>query len=163
MSTKRFIVGTVVGGMTAFVAGYAMFLLPPLSRFYTYAMSAGSATGVARESPMLWAVLLGALSYAALVTLAIASRPGPTSAAGGIVIGAIVGFLLWLTANLMFFGISNVGNVASTLIDPLLELVPGAAAGGAVAVAFGRMRPARLQVNVEVGIEEAPKAAKTAA
>jgi hypothetical protein len=33
----------------------------------------------------------------------------------------------------MFYGISNVGNLTSTLIDPLLELVPGAVAGGIIA------------------------------
>ena len=47
--------------------------------------------------------------------------------------GAIVGYLLWFTANFMFFAVSNVGNVMSTLVDPLLELVPGAFAGGMVA------------------------------
>jgi hypothetical protein len=47
--------------------------------------------------------------------------------------GAVVGYLLWFTANFMFLAVSNVGNVMSTLVDPLLELVPGAFAGGMVA------------------------------
>ena len=163
MCIKRLMVGTVVAGMTAFITGYVMFLVPPLDQFYAYAMSAGPATGVARESPLLWAVMLGAVSYGALVTLAIERRPGSTSAATGARIGAIIGFLLWFTADVMLFGISNVGNLTSTLIDPWLELVPGAAAGAAVAVVFGRMRRTTLQTNREVHIEEAPKAAKTAA
>jgi hypothetical protein len=40
----------------------------------------------------------------------------------------------------MFYGISNVGNVMTTVIEPLLELVPGAAAGGAIAVVLGRTK-----------------------
>jgi hypothetical protein len=54
-------------------------------------------------------------------------------------IGAVVGFLVWFTADFMLYGISNVMNIASALIDPLLEAVPSALAGGAVAAALRRI------------------------
>ena len=120
--------------------GFFALRLGALSDFYVYAMNSGSATGVVRESPLVWAVVLGALSYGALVTLAIGSRTAPPSVAGGIRTGAIVGFLLWFTADFMLFGISNVGSLASTMLDPLLELVPGALAGGLVAGVLGKAR-----------------------
>lgn len=138
MDAKPFVIGTAVGGTTVFVTGSSLFALAPLREFYVYAMNSGSATGVSRESPLMWAVLLGALSYGALVTLAIGSRKGPTSIAGGIRTGAVVGFLLWFTANFMLFGVSNVGNLTSAMLDPLLETVPGALAGGLVAGVLGR-------------------------
>ena len=140
MDAKPFVIGTAVGGTTVFVTGSALFALAPLSDFYVYAMNSGSATGVSRESPLMWAVLLGALSYGALVTLAIGSRTGGTGIPGGIRTGAVVGFLLWFTADFMLFGISNVGNLTSAMLDPLLELVPGALAGGVVAGVLGRAR-----------------------
>ena len=143
MDTKRFMIGTAVGGSTVLAIGFSLFALPPLRDFYLYAMNAGSATGVARESPLVWAVVVGALSYGALVTFAIGSRPGRVGVGAGMGIGAIVGFLLWCTANFMFFGISNVGTVTSAIIDPLLELVPGAMAGGTVALVLGRLNTAR--------------------
>lgn len=133
MAPKSLAIGTVVGGTTVFVTGLLLFAVPPLSTFYAYAMDSGSATGVQRDSPLVWAAFLGALSYGALVTLAIGSRSGPTGIGAGMRTGAIVGYLLWFTANFMFFAVSNVGNVMSTLVDPLLELVPGAFAGGMVA------------------------------
>ena len=148
MDMKRFVIGTVVAASTVAVIGFSLFALPPLRSFYLYAMNAGSATGVAREAPLIWAVFVGALSYGALVTFAIGSRSGRVGVAAGMRIGAIVGFLLWCTANFMFFGISNVGTLTSTLIDPLLELVPGAMAGGTVALVLdslnrpGASRPA---------------------
>jgi hypothetical protein len=37
-------------------------------------MTAGAATGVPREVPILWAILVGALAYGALVTLAMGNR-----------------------------------------------------------------------------------------
>jgi hypothetical protein len=133
MDPKSLVIGTVVGGTTVFVTGLLLFAVPPLSTFYAYAMDSGSATGVRRDSPLIWAAFLGALSYGALVTLAIGSRSEQTGIGAGMRTGAIVGYLLWFTANFMFFAVRNVGNVMSTLVDPLLELVPGAFAGGMVA------------------------------
>jgi len=139
MDTKRFVIGTLVGGITVLATGTLIFAMPPLRDFMAYAMNSGSATGVAREPQLLWAVALGALSYSALVTLAIGSRARPSSIGAGIKIGAVVGFLIWFTADFMFYGISNVGNLTSTLVDPLLELVPGALAGGVIAAVLGKI------------------------
>ena len=67
----------------------------------------------------------------------------------GIKIGAIVSFLLWFTADFMLYGISNVGNLTTTIVDPLLELVPGAIAGGVIAGALRRMAsPSRESPDV---------------
>ena len=74
MDPKSLAIGTVVGGTTVFVTGLLLFAVPPLSTFYAYAMDSGSAAGVQRDSPLIWAAFLGALSYGALVTLAI-GRP----------------------------------------------------------------------------------------
>jgi hypothetical protein len=139
MDAKRFVIGTLVGGVTVLATGYLIFAMAPFRNFYAYAMNAGSATGVAREQPLVWAVALGALSYGALITLAIGSRASSLNVGAGMKIGAMVGFLLWFTADFMFYGISNVGNLASTVVDPLLELVPGAIAGGVIAVALGKI------------------------
>lgn len=132
-------IGTLVGGITVLARGTLIFAMPPLRDFMACAMNSGSATGVAREPQLLWAVALGALSYSALVTLAIGSRARPSSIGAGIKIGAVVGFLIWFTADFMFYGISNVGNLTSTLVDPLLELVPGALAGGVIAAVLGKI------------------------
>ena len=142
METKRFLIGTAVGASTVLAIGYSLFALPPLRDFYLYALNAGSATGVARESPLLWPVVVGALSYGALVTLAVGSRPGRVGVGPGMKIGAVVGLLIWCTANFMLLGISHVGTLTSTIIDPLLELVPGAIAGGTVALALDRLAKA---------------------
>jgi hypothetical protein len=110
-------------------------------------MSSGSATGVQRDPQLLWAVALGALSYSALVTLAIGSRAGSLNIGAGIRTGAVVGFLLWFTADFMFYGISNVGNLTSTVVDPLLELAPGAVAGGVIAAVLGKSRAHQVRTR----------------
>jgi hypothetical protein len=141
MDAKRFVIGTLVGGVAVFVAGTLIFAMAPFRHFLVYAMNAGSATGVAREPQLIWAVALGALSYSALVTLAIEIRRRALNIRAGIKTGAVVGFLLWCTADFMFYGISNVGDLTSTLVDPFVELVPGAIAGGVVAAVLQRVRP----------------------
>ena len=133
MTARQFATGTIVGAATLSATGYLMFWIA-LGNFYAYALKAGSATGVPRDAPLVWAVALGALSYSALLTLAIGNRLGSPAIGAGVKVGAVVGFLVWFTADFMLYGISNVLNLTSTLIDPLLEVVPGAVAGGAIAV-----------------------------
>ena len=59
MDTRRLLIGTMVGGVTVFVLGYLIF---DLAFAAFYAANAGSATGVPRETQLLWAVASGSLS-----------------------------------------------------------------------------------------------------
>ena len=138
MQPKQFGIGTLAGALTVLATGYLIFTFA-LGNYYAYAMNAGSATGVAREPQLFWAVALGAISYGALLTFVIGNRTGDLTVAAGIKTGAIVSFLLWFTADFMLYGISNVGNLTTTIVDPLLELVPGAIAGGAIAGVLKRV------------------------
>jgi hypothetical protein len=148
MDTKRFVVGTVVAAIVLSAAGIVIFgvLLPD---FYTGFMNAGSATGVPRQPILWWPVGIGMLSYGALIALAIVGRRRDLSATEGMTTGAVVSFLMWFAADCLLYGISNVGNVVGIVVDPLLEAVPGALAGGLVAAlsrnarnADGRMKTA---------------------
>lgn len=138
MRAKQLLIGTLAGAVTVLVTGYLIFTAA-LGNFYAYAMNAGTATGVAREPQLFCAVALGALSYGALLALVIGSKASYLTIGAGIKIGAIVSFLLWFTADFMLYGISNVGNLTTTIVDPLLELVPGATAGGVIAGVLRRM------------------------
>ena len=140
MDAKRFVIGTLVGGVTVFATGTLVFALPPFRDFLANALVAEPGTSVARGPQLLWALALGSLSYGALIVFAMGSRGNSLNIGSGVRIGAVVGFLLWFTADFMFYGISNVGTLTSTLVDPLLELIPGAIAGGVIAAVLGRIR-----------------------
>jgi hypothetical protein len=137
MDIKRFATGTLVGGVILYLAGFLIFDLA-VAGFY--AANAGSATGVVRDPQLVWAVALGSLSYAALITLALGTRAGSSNIGGGVKTGAVVGFLLWFTADFILYGIQNVSNLTRTVVDPLLELVHGGIAGGVIAMVFGKIR-----------------------
>lgn len=153
MDIKRIVIGTVVGGIAMYVVGYLLFDVA-FGDFYT--TNVGSATGVFREAPLQWAVFLGTLALAALVTLGIESRTGALTVGKGITTGATVGFLLWFGVDFIRYGGTNVPNLTRTIVDPLLEIVRNGAGGAAIAAVLAQVgrragTPAR-RANVGVGV-----------
>jgi hypothetical protein len=145
MDIKRFLIGTVVGGITLYVLGYLIFDLA-FGEFY--AANRGSATGVVRDSQLMWPIAMGSLSYAALLTLAVMSRGSSVTIAGGLNVGAIVGFLLWFTVDFIFYGNFYISNLTLAVVDPLLEIVRGGVGGAVIAAVFGKID----------GVQESPQA-----
>ena len=136
MDTKRFVVGTIVGAVVLFVFGYVIF---DWGFAAFYAANAGSATGVDRSEVLYWALVLANLAYAVLIMYAIGNRTGTLSILDGAKIGAIVGFLLWFTADFMSYGYKNVSNLTKTIVDPLLEIVHGGIAGAVIAAVLKKV------------------------
>ena len=136
MDAKRLVIGTVAGGVVMYFVGYLIF---DLAFGDFYAAHAGSATGVPREPQLVWAALLGTLAYAALVTLGIGDRAGSMTMGTGVKIGAVVGFLLWLTVDFIFYAGTNMGTLTTAMVDPLLELVRGGIGGGVIAVVLSKV------------------------
>ena len=136
MDTKRLIIGTIVGGIVLYILGYVIWELVFADFF---AANAGSATGVYRDNPVIWAVALGTLSYAALLTLAIGTQAGTATIVDGLKIGAIVGFLMWFGADFIYYGIANVSNLTATIVDSLLELIRAGIAGVVIAAVLGKI------------------------
>jgi hypothetical protein len=139
MDVKRLLVGTIAGGVALYVTGYLMFIVI-FGNFY--AANVGSATGVDRSIQIQWAEALASLAYAGLITFAMGNRSDVMSLGVGARIGAIVGFLLWLTADFVFYGATNIANLTRTIVDPLLEFVHGGIGGAVIAAALGRISPA---------------------
>jgi hypothetical protein len=138
MDTKRFIVGTIVGGIVLFALGYVIFEL----LFGDYlAANMASIPGLDREAPQFWAVGVSCLAYAALICYAM-GRQGAAGLAAGAKVGAIVGLLLWLTADFMSFAFQNSLNLTATLTDSLLAIVHAGVAGAVIALVVGKMKAA---------------------
>ncbi len=135
MDTKRFVIGTLVGGITMQLVGYLIWVVA-LADFF--AANAGSATGVERETDLVWAIALGTFSLAALVTLAVGSRGGSSTIGQGFKTGAIVGFLVWFGVDFIHYGVTNVWNLTATIVDPLLEIVRTGIGGVVIAAVLGR-------------------------
>ncbi len=139
MDVKRFIIGTVVGGIALLVLGYVIWELVFADFFEA---NAGSAIGVAKDPQVIWAIALGTLSYAALLTLAIGTRAGSATIVDGLKIGAIVGFLMWFGVDFIHFGTGNVSNLTATIADSLLELIRAGISGAVIAAVLAKIADA---------------------
>jgi uncharacterized membrane protein len=136
MNTKQWVGGTIGGAIVLFVVGYVIFELL-LKDFY--AANAGSATGVMRETQIIWAVAVGALAYAALILYALRGSAASVDVAAGAKTGAIVGALIWACADFTLYGISNMNTLTLAIVDPLAELVRGGITGAVVAVLLRKL------------------------
>jgi len=138
VDTKRFLAGTIVGGIVIYAVGYLIFTVAFAS---FYAANAGTATGVDRPAELMWAVVLGSLGYAALICYAMGAR-NASGLGGGARIGAVVGFLMWFAVDFILYGVQNVSNLTRTIIDPLLEIIHGGIGGAVIGLVVAKMKPA---------------------
>jgi hypothetical protein len=137
MDAKRFLAGTIVGGIVLFLAGYLIFNTL-LAGFY--AANMGSATGVPREPMLLWSIGVGCLGLAALICYAMGAR-GASGLAGGAKVGAIVGFLTAFGIDFILYGAQNVSNLTLTIADPFASAVQCALGGAAIGLVVSKMKP----------------------
>jgi hypothetical protein len=133
---KRLLIGSIAGGVALYILGY-VFWGTLFADFF--AANAGSAEGVPRETEILWASGLGTLLYAVLVTMTIEARSGTTSVVDGLKAGAIVGFLVWGTADFIFYGNFNLSNLNATIADIALETVRAGVGGAVIAVVLSKI------------------------
>jgi hypothetical protein len=136
MNTKQWVVGTIVGAVVLFAVGYVFFELL-LKDFY--AANSGSATGVYRDTQILWAVAIGALAYAALIHYALRANAASLNVGSCAKAGAAVGFLIWLCADFTLYGISNMNTLTLAIVDPLVELVRGGITGAVLGAVLPKL------------------------
>ena len=136
MNIKRLTIGSVVGTITLYLLGELIWGNLFVEFFDA---NAGSAVGVDRESQIVWAVVVGSLFYAVLLTLALESRSASKSLVDGLIIGAVVGALLWGTADFIRFGVSNLDTLTATVADTILEGVRGGITGGVIAAVLSKV------------------------
>jgi len=135
MDSKRLVIGTIVGGIALYIVGY-IFWAMVFADFF--AANSGSASGVMRDSEILWAGVVGALAYAMLLTLSIESQSG-SSVMSGAKVGAVVGMLIWMTADFTLYGLQNVNNLTGTVADTALEFVRGGIVGAVIAATLAKV------------------------
>jgi hypothetical protein len=134
---KNTIIATIVGAVLLFVLGYVIWGMLLVDFF---AANAGTATNVARETPVMWAQILGCVLYGAAITLAIQGKGETADVMAGLTTGAIVGLLIWGTADFTLFSINHVNNLTATIADVVLEVVRGGITGAVVALTLSKVK-----------------------
>jgi len=135
MSTNRFVMATLAGGVTIFVMGFLIYGLATASFFEA---NQGTATGVLKETPDFLYLGLGQLVFGTLLTVVIGKWAGASGAGSGLQIGATLGLLMGFAIDLTMHGVTNTANLTATLVDPFLVAVQMGCGGAAVGAVLGR-------------------------
>ncbi|SVC90716.1 uncharacterized protein METZ01_LOCUS343570, partial [marine metagenome] len=106
MSNKQCTTATLAGGIAMFATGY---LLYELAFADFFASNTGTATGVMKETPLYWSIIIGSFIAAAFLVMVIGWR-GDSSAGAGLKTGALVGLMTSLGSNFVMYGAYNIAN-----------------------------------------------------
>ena len=131
MDTKKFLTGTLVGGIAYFILGYLFYGLLLMGFFES---NAGSATGVNRQMDEIvwWALILGNFAFAALLSYIFLKWAHISTFKRGLRGGAIIGFFIAASFDLIWYGTSNMMNLNAALVDIIVGTVISAIVGGVV-------------------------------
>jgi hypothetical protein len=135
MNVKRLVIGSIVATIVLYVLGILIWVYLFAEFFFA---NGGGAVGVTRPEMITWAVIVGTLFYGILVTLSLEWR-GSKTIVDSLITGAIVGALLWGTADFTEYGLTTMNNLAATIADTLLEGVRGGVTGAIVALVLGKV------------------------
>jgi hypothetical protein len=137
MTAKTRILATLVGFVVLFLLGWLFygFLLMDF-----YESNSGSASGVMRtdENMIWWALILGNLFQTYLLVYIFGNWANITTFSSGLKAGITIGLILGLAFNLTMYGTSNIMNMTSALVDPIVSAVMMGLTGGVVGMMLGR-------------------------
>ena len=134
MDNKKFLSGTLVGGVVNFLLGFVFYVVLFQGFFEA---NAGSATGVAKAEMAWWPLILGNLALAALITYIFLNWANISSFAGGLKAGAIIGFLMALGYDMIMFDTTNIMTLTGSLVDVAISTIMWAITGGVIGAILG--------------------------
>ena len=134
MVNKNCVLAILAAFVTMFVLGYVAYE-PLLGGFF--ADNAGTATGVIKDAPVFWQIIIGQLSASTLLVYAL-SWKGAENAADGFKAGALVGLLLSLYFGFMTLGTMNTSTMNAALVDAVVSVVLWGVAGAVATVVLKR-------------------------
>lgn len=102
-----------------------------------YEANLGSATGVVREVPVPWVLVISQLGFASVLTYVLVNAD-VRSASRGLTVGAAFGLLYGIAISFDLFAVTNWSNVNVALVEPLVTAARMAAVGSMVGWVLGR-------------------------
>ena len=130
---KKMIIGTVAGGVAFFLLGGLIYQVI-LGDFYK--ANLGAATGVLRELPIWWALVVSQLGLSAVVTYVFLHADVAT-AADGLKRGAIFGLLLGIAISFDLYSVTHWSNTTVAFVEPFVWGLRTALAGAVIGWALG--------------------------
>ncbi len=134
MDTRKFLLGSLIGGVVIFFLGY-LFYVVILSSFFE---SHAGGTNYMKDPPDMLFIILGNLANGALLSYIFSRWAGIKTAATGLQAGAVIGLLIGLAWDFLMYGTSTLMDITGTIADVIVYAVMMALAGAAVGWYLGR-------------------------
>ncbi len=131
---NRTVLAALAGGLVSFLLSYLL-RGQLLAEFYRE--NAGTAAGIMKNPPDTLAVLVGHLIIGLLYALLFSGWAGISTARTGAIRGGWIGFLVFLSHNLILFGSSRYLNMNAVLVDSIVGGIMGAIVGAVVGSVLG--------------------------
>ncbi len=137
MDAKKRIMATLAGFVVFFLLGWLLYGMLLMDFFMS---NSGSATGVMRSDTEMvwWSLALGNLLQAYLLVYIFSKWANITTFGAGLQAGAVIGLILGYGYDLTMYGTSNISNLTSTLVDPLVVAVMMGLTGGVIGMVLGK-------------------------
>ncbi len=131
MSSKKFLVGGITGGIALFFLGYLVFGILLMDFMNSHSnISSGVFRG---EANMIWwSMVVGNLAYGFLFSYVI-GKAGAHSVAGGFKTGAITALLFYIAVNCVHYALMNLSDTTLLAVD----IAAGTIVGGIVGALIG--------------------------
>jgi hypothetical protein len=136
MDIKKFLVGTLVGGIAFFLVGY-LFYGVVLERFFAEHTAASSTSMKTMSDIVWWALVLGNFASGALLTYVFLKWTNISTFKGGFGGAAAIGFFLTLSRDMIRFATEGSFDLTASLGDVVVGTVMTAFAGGIVGAVLG--------------------------
>jgi hypothetical protein len=137
MDAKKRIMATLAGFVVFFMLGWLLYGMLLMDFF---AANSGTATGVMRgDTEMVWwALIVGNLLQSYLLVYIFSKWNSVNSFVSGLQAGVTIGLILGFGFDLTMYGTSNLMNLTSTLVDPLVIAAMMGLTGGVIGMVLGK-------------------------
>lgn len=134
MNTKKFLLGTVVGGVAFFLIGWLLYGI----LLHDFMSQHGNpAASKSMEEMSLVSLFAGNLASAALLTYIFLTWANVSSFGAGTKAAAIVGFLMSVGIDLTMYGTTNMLDLSALCVDIVTSTVMTTLSGGIIGWVLG--------------------------
>ena len=133
MNSQKFILATIVGGITLFILGYLFYGMLLVSFFNQHSIAPAGSMRTMSEL-IWWALIVGNFAGAALLAYIFQKIGNVHSFATGARIGAAIGLFMGLAVDLISYATGKSFDLTGMLGDVVVRIVMTAIAGGVIAL-----------------------------
>lgn len=135
MNTNKILLAGLAGGIATFIGGFVIYGIGLRPFFESHTTDA--ALKLVKEPMIWWAMIAGNLVWGMLLAYIFGKWASISTFRGGAKAGALIGFLVALSSDLMMFSMNDFSDITATLVDPLANAALTAIAGGVVGWVLG--------------------------